>query len=464
MAWKMHLLVMFSDIILIHSQDDAEAITHAPSFWTWMTGDAFSLEVTMGLNIPTTEDQRPMTTGETDPELLVTNEMLVGAMSGDYPLTWTEENTRRWAGPTFSAAENSKQWNSEGNKCSTYTIIANAAMPCVISVLGLIGNALSIMVFWLDSHKSASAALLVQLAIVDSFVLVIWSLLLLSRVLESSIENTPFVVSIASPCKYAYGWPAGVLIQRIATWLIVTITIQRYVAVCHPHKMRLMGSVRIAWIQLAVLVILCVLFSIPHFLEFRVIALDNGVVVNKPVWFLANPVYKLYYQGIAFYLINFVIPSVLLMFFTTSIIRQLRKSKIKVKARPNPTETVTTMALSAQTKAEQLKNQLFQAKETKTDNSITLSLVVVDIVFFLCQIIIPIRRFTEYLLPPEQKLCGMLYSYIEPMTALGGFINSSVNFIIFCLCSRGFRKKLIQCLYKRNQRIKPTIFCGTSLR
>ena len=93
-----------------------------------------------------------------------------------------------------------------------------------------------------------------------------------------------------------------------------------------------------------------------------------------------------------------------------------------------------------------------QKLHLKKENNITLSLIVVDIVFLICQPIHPIRSFCEFLLPAEKKVCGTPYSYYESLTATGYFINSSVNFVIFCLCSKGFRRKLFQKLCHERKR------------
>ena len=68
------------------------------------------------------------------------------------------------------------------------------------------------------------------------------------------------------------------MIQMIAAYLIVYITAQRYVAVCHPHKMRIVSSVRMTWLQLAVLIAVSILFNIPRPMEVYVVVGEDGQV------------------------------------------------------------------------------------------------------------------------------------------------------------------------------------------
>ena len=346
--------------------------------------------------------------------------------------------------------------------CSIFTIISAAILPCILSFCGLIGNTISMLVFWPDRHKSASSVLLLQLAVVDSLVLIIWSILCVAWVLEYFTDNPPTIVTELAPYKTKYGWATAILIQMISCWLIVYITVQRYVAVCHPHKMRMLGSVRVAWIQLAALVIFCVLFNIPHYMKVDIITLKNGEIRMVDSWLVTDPIFNLWYS-LAYYLVSFIFPFALLIFFTTAATLQFRKSKMKVKIKPNLTRqcmTLTTIssqssAVSGTTKVHRAsENHPIQIQSSKQEN-ITLSLIVVDIVFLICQPIHPIRSFTEYFLPPDKKECGTPYSYFESLTATGIFVNSSINFVIFCLCSKGFRRKVFQAICGRNQGVQP---------
>ena len=403
-------------------------------------------------NVKSAQNWHPLITEENGQslhhdEFLGTNEMLTRILSTSDMMTPSETWT---AGNTYSAAPSAAEtttflaqpYEQEMNKCALFNIIVSMVLPCIFSFVGLIGNTLSMLIFWPDRHKLASSVLLLQLAIVDSLVLIIWTFLCVHWVLRYFTENIPVWVLAISPYTSAHGWPTAVLIQTIACWFIVCITMQRYIAVCYPHKMRLFGSVRVVWIQLVVLVICCVLFNIPRFLETGTVVLENGEVSTKAAPFLRNTSYQLYYRGMGYYFVNFIAPVILLIFFTASLIRHLKKSRIRVAAQSHQSTQQSTATTHVTTLSENSTKQ--STKKEKKDNSITLSLVVVDIVFLLCQWINPIRGFTEYLLPPEQKVCGTAYSYFESLSGTGIFISSSVNFYIFCLCSKGYRKKVLE--------------------
>ena len=137
------------------------------------------------------------------------------------------------------------------------------------------------------------------------------------------------------------------------------------------------------------------------------------------------------------------VPIVLVTFFTVALIQQLRKTRMKVKVGTSNTAT------------SQKSNQKDPKKDAKKNHSVTMSLVVVDIVFLICQSFHPIVKIADYFLPEGRTVCGTPFFYYNSMLWWGLFVNSSVNFVIFCLCTQGFRKKVLQYACKRNQAVEP---------
>ena len=477
MGWKMYLFVIFTNVTLINSGQDELGTTPAFYPWTGMASRTASPLITDESNAVNTKDHQPMATEDSVQRIQEHGPLLTKGFSIDdhHPFTTdeiiqklqdresltTDEKMTSWGSALMVSSSTLATWADitaedsidsatttikseikQGTKqCSIYNMIIVVVLPGILSVSGFIGNTLTVMVFWPDRHESASSVLLLQLAITDSLVLVIWYLLSLYRILRHS-------GLIRSPALAIFGLPIAILIQMIERWLIVNITIQRYVAVCHPHKMYLVNSVRAAWIQLTVLILFCVFFTLPRFVEAIIRAEGDGPRGT----IFDDPTYEFYYEGIAYYIVNFVVPLILLVFFTVSIIHQLRKSKMKT----GPVQQLASSgtAFEEASASDNPRTQAAQSKTTKKENSITLSLVVVDIVFLLCQPINLIGKFADYLLPAEQNVCGTPYSYVEPFSATGIFINSSVNFLIFCICSKGFRKKVFQQLCGKTRGVR----------
>ena len=248
------------------------------------------------------------------------------------------------------------------------------------------------------------------------------------------------------------------MIQMISIYLIVYITAQRYVAVCHPHKMRVVGSMRVAWLQLTILIAVSILFNIPRLMEVYTVVGEDGRVGLKDTALGANDEYVLWYKGITFYVIQFILPVGLLIFFTMALIHEFRKSKNKVKvtvgrappsAISGPTGTTTGAASDPTEKPKATKG----SGAAKDD--VTFALIVVDIVFILCQLLNPLRRLTDIFVPFENRGCGTAYLYWNGLSGVGIFLNSATNFLIFCMCSKGFRSLVIQRLSRKKASVGP---------
>ena len=441
MAWKMYLLVLLGNIILINSQDELDA-SHVTSLWTWMTSrKPGSME---GFNTEQSKDRG----------VLISEEMAStkdqGAVTGVTSSAVSIEDSF-----VTELVDLKREPQGAIGQCQMYAFIILGPVPITISVIGVIGNSLCILVFWNDRKKSATMLLLLQLAVIDTLVLVIWSFLLINFAMMFYMTSPPAVALAMYPYVQKYGWGIGNIIQMIACWLIVYITIQRYVAVCHPHKMQLVGSTQMAWAQLTVLAIVSILFNIPRLMEVNFVVRNGRLWVEKLQIFKSDA-YIIYYKGMAYYMIQFVIPVSLLIFFTASLSRQLRKSKMKAKGK---TTVAQPSAISgAPTTAPSATNAVSSAsKENKsqTSNDVTLALVVVDVVFIICQLINPLRRMTEYLVPKDQQECPKPYYYFSLLGASGIIVNSAVNFFIFCMFGKGFRSQVVQRLCRRKGTVQP---------
>ena len=429
MAWKFWLFVVLINIILI-SQGELEKV-HANSSKTRTTASTMSPEET-GTQI--SEDPGPLLAeatvlGKLDQEP-VTDMIMMASVK------WTEDSIT--VGTATTTEFNALIPQVLDTKCKTYKFVIRGLMV-LMSVLGFIGNTCSFIVFWPDHKKSANTILLLQLAVVDTLVLVSWLYLYMADAIYLDWFDPPpgWLKNMFSYVS-VYGWGIGNSVHMIACWLIVVITAQRYMAVCHPHKMCVFNSIRLAWIQLAVLVVFNTAFNIPHFLEVRIVYNDNapnGMIYSN---LGNNDAYYLYYKFGAFYVIQFVIPLGLLIFFTTALIRKLKKIKDQLKSK-KAIQPSATSGVSTATKGTDSQNQ--QDKNKKDDDdTITLALIVVDVIFIICQLFKPIRQLTDQLIPPEDRGCGTVYFYYAPITTLGILFNSAINFLIFCICAKGFRK------------------------
>ena len=86
----------------------------------------------------------------------------------------------------------------------------------------------------------------------------------------------------------------------------------------------------------------------------------------------------------------------------------------------------------------------------QADNTedVTKSLIAIVVMSLICRPWEPIRRLMEAMLG-SQPGCGHYYFYYEEFPALTTVINSSVNFILYCLFTKRFPETLKEIFRKK---------------
>ena len=363
--------------------------------------------------------------------------------------TWTEDFLSSISETTSKSS--SSGWHS----CYSNLFYIVGPLICTICFIGIVSNCLCIFVFWPDHNKSATTVLLLQLAVVDNLVLVVWTFIDMCFFSGVYMDPPSTTANLMRPYNTYILIPFGNMIMFVSAWLVVYITVQRYIAVCHPHKMRLVGSVKVAWIQLAILITVGALFNSPRFFE-QYLLVENGKASLVRTWLGIDDTYKLYYSVIGYFLMHFIIPLTLLIFFTVTLVHAIRKS-MKLKMRINMTKTASatgpgTTATIGESEAEKASKD--KDRKSQTDD-ITLALILVDVVFICCQMLLPLWRLLGYILPQEMKGCGTAYDKFGISVTFGAYFNSSVNFFIFCLCGKGFRSLVFQRVGFKSASVQP---------
>ena len=321
--------------------------------------------------------------------------------------------------------------------CDTYNRVIYVFVTWLLGVVGVISNVLTMVVIWPDRAKSATMLLLLILAMADLSVIVSYTYMLVSPTLAAWLGDWDYLA------YYTYlntwMWAVTNIAQCAATWLVVLITIQRYVAVCHPHSAKRWNSIAMVRKASILIILAAIIFNIPRFLEYHIVAGPSGPQRTQTAMAHSN-VYQLFYRAFLYYFCVWLLPLVVMIYATTRLIQALKVAYKKRAAliQQNPQTTSSTQ-----------------------QNDITLSLVVVVILFMVCQLANPLRRILVAILPPEDLVCGTFFFYFEPFSGLAILFNSSINFTVFCLCTRGFRREVIKKLRHmlRMNRVAPS---GTS--
>lgn len=309
--------------------------------------------------------------------------------------------------------------------------VTNGFVVGIIIIFGLFGNGLTVAVFRRGQAESSTMYLISNLAIVDSLVILGFCIIVLP----------PEAASIGA-IYVAYGSNAAYTFNQMSIFFITIVVWQRYISVCKPHAVKTWCSKQVLKGMTYGAVTLSVAMYCPGFFMFTLVRMPSGGFVALPTSLGNSKTFYILHTVLTLNLISYFIPMAILIFSTLGLIRSVRTSKTA--------KATATFNTSAKAKAD-----------------LTLSLIVVVIVFIICQAFRPTRYILIWLFNPysEAIACGGPLEYFAPMTPMATIINSSVNFIIFVLCAKGFRQRVVNILHWRKSKNLvgiSTSSCGTA--
>lgn len=281
----------------------------------------------------------------------------------------------------------------------------------LICSFGIICNLLNLSILLQKELRDSPYSFLTALAYSDLSLLV----LSLVHLTTSTAANTYIKAAFNT---YVF-FPIGNVFFNASVWIVVALTVERMFFVIRPLTTH--SSRRKAWVTSSLIFISCFIMNIPRFFCFTVFKLQ-GQYYPKATSFRGSTEYYIICWCHAV-VINFI-PLTILLVSNSALIYTLHKS------------------------AEQRKYLRSNRDEAnhKDQQRLTRTLVVVVITFFICTIPSafvddPIahslfgqgRSWSEYLSSPSNQML----IYISNLLL---FLNSSLNFVLYCAFNQRFRK------------------------
>ena len=306
--------------------------------------------------------------------------------------------------------------------CHFYRFIIYTVIVGALVVVGIIGNSLAFVVFWKDTIKTSTSFLFQALSLIDSLLLV--SVFLLYTI-DSFVEYTDILqgLSSISPHLIPWSYPLTMTAHASSIWVTVLIAVNRYVAVCLPYKASRWCTVFVAKKQLAVVLLIAVLYNAPTFVQYHVVyrILDNGTtykaVVNETN-IGSDSLYKTVYEYILYFIFLMALPMLILTFLNIRLIKGL--------------------------KALRQRRMAMQTLSQKHDNNVTFVLIIVVVVLIICQVPALVSRVLWRVFPLEARRCDRFQSYLGDIANVLVILNSTVNFIIYAFLNKRFRRVLVR--------------------
>ncbi|GAB6023930.1 hypothetical protein CHUAL_008661 [Chamberlinius hualienensis] len=302
----------------------------------------------------------------------------------------------------------------------------------LIMCVGVLGNSITIVILTRRRMRSSTNHYLTALAISDLFYLIFAFTL--------SLDHYKIFQTHAYYTYWCYAVMLTDACTNTSVWLTVTFTIERYVAVCHPIKGKVLCTRSRAKKVIACVVIFCFAVVTPTAFEWTVVETVVTDKYNNTVSSFQkgssllgeNTTYRTIYYW--FTTITFIlVPLSLLAIFNSFLIRSVHQSKSRRRR----------MTMRGPKKLD----------NAHQENRITIMLIAVVIMFLLCQLptasVLIYTSLKPEFLPGEMNLLLGLGNIFNCLVA----INAACNFILYCAFSdryrRIFLRTFVPCLFRR---------------
>jgi hypothetical protein len=232
-------------------------------------------------------------------------------------------------------------------------------------------------------------------------------------------------------------------------WITVLVAFNRYVAICLPFQATSLCRMSHVRIQVVFSAIIICLYNVPRFLEHRLqpamTSLTDHDSPEGPATdgygnFTADPyvdeqlvafplavetslktnlAYNIAYENVLYCFFVFLGPLVILVILNACLIRELCHARRRLRERHLPA------SLSGPEQGEQ---------------NLTLVMIVIVVIFVICQTPAFVNQLMFVI--GVEDTCGRAYFYYYHLSNLLITTNSAVNFVVYCVFRRHFRRRL----------------------
>ncbi|KAF8363466.1 frpr-3 [Pristionchus pacificus] len=201
-----------------------------------------------------------------------------------------------------------------GGFISRISIICALIMN-VMCIMGIVANSLSFYIYTRPTfNKRSINVFLAALSAADFIVCVLAVPVFSISQLQSLMPGTPMITATVM----LYFYPVTLMAQTMSVWLLVAITIDRYLAVCHPFIVASYCTKKRAMLTVAIILIFSIAYNFIRFWEFTLneqVSLESGVVEDMLQPLLrADKMYLLLYQNLLTLATQFILPVAVLFF------------------------------------------------------------------------------------------------------------------------------------------------------
>lgn len=328
---------------------------------------------------------------------------------------------------------------------SLYIVLYNYALPS-ICVIGSLGNVLNLLILTgkrtqhsLRSMERSANVGLIALAVADlSFCLSVFPSTFLPQ--DLVFESLTFLAYYGCYCAAVI----NVFIMT-STWLTVAMSMERYLAICHPLKSRNFISLGRTKATIVLVYLLSVVFNLPVFWRYIIVTETSGnaSTVYRVIPRKTDETFEHSYRGLWSGLGN-VVPLALLLLCNVALTREIHNSyALRRRMKSNAGRGPGSAAASS------------SSTDQESNHRITVTLVCIVLMFLLLVAPSEMLKQIAYLVDGNISH-SHAYMIIELVTNLMQTINFSANFVLYCIINPSFRKTMWKMLGFRRRRLRST--------
>lgn len=282
---------------------------------------------------------------------------------------------------------------------------------------GLLGNALAVLVLSRPQMRSSINCLLVGLAACDTALILTSVLLFGLTAVYPYTGHLRYYYYHICPHLTPYAYPLANVAQTMSVYLTLIVTVERWVAVCHPFRAKaLCTSSRARWYVLGT-ALFALAYNAPKFFEAEVYRVEgsdgDAVYCVRAYTAFRNETYVVVYIHWMYLLVMYIVPFSALAVLNACIVQQVRRAQ-----------------------AERARLSRVQRREL----GLATMLLVVVLVFFLCNILPLVTNAFEVFEGDE-------FENLDPLVKTSNLlvmINSSVNFVIYVIFGEKFKRVFLK--------------------
>ncbi|XP_067643235.1 FMRFamide receptor [Eurosta solidaginis] len=290
----------------------------------------------------------------------------------------------------------------------------------IVGIFGIIGNIISMIILSRPQMRSSINYLLIGLARCDT-TLIITSMLLF---------GIPCVYPFSGYFFYYYNYiypfisptvfPIGLTAQTASIYMTFTVTLERYVAVCHPLKSRALCTYGRAKIYFVICCIFSLLYNLPRFWEVMTVSYQpegSDIVYHclRPSPLRQNQSYINIYIHWCYLIVNYIIPFLTLAILNCLIYRQVKRAN---------------------------RERQRLSRSEKREIGLATMLIFIVIVFFLL-------NFLALVVNIDEAFYHKIDHSLTKISNLLVTINSSANFLIYVIFGEKFKRIFLLIFFNR---------------